>query len=137
MYSWWKQKHHLVRKPLVFVAGIILVMIAPFIGSLPGPGGLIIFLLGIAILGSEFAWAHQLRDFFLHTVPKEVKKRWQPTPLWEYSFDVAAACLFVCGLVFGYYAYWLQAAYCASTGMLIFIFNRRRIERTKNFFRRR
>jgi hypothetical protein len=131
LYRWWKAKHHLIRKPVVFILGIILVMVAPIIGSVPGPGGIVIFLLGITILGSEFGWAHTLKSFFLKTVPKEVKKRWQPTPNWEYAFDIATACLAVSALIFGYYAYWIPFIYCTTTAILLFVFNRSRLDRFK------
>jgi hypothetical protein len=132
-YDWWKAKHHLVRKPVVFVVGIVLVMIAPIVGTIPGPGGLLVFLLGIAILASEFDWAHTLKSFFLNTVPKEVKKRWQPTPNWEYAFDVTSASLAASATIFAYYSYWLPFIYCTSTSILIFIFNRKRLHRIKQY----
>lgn len=137
LYGWWKAKHHLVRKPLVFVVGIILVMIAPLIGSLPGPGGILVFLLGIAVLGSEFDWAQSLKAFFLKTVPKEVKKRWRPTPNWEYAFDVTSACLATSAAVFGYYTYWLPFVYSTTTAILIFIFNRSRLDHVRNYLSER
>jgi len=137
LYAWWKAKHGLVRKPLVFVIGIILVMIAPIIGTIPGPGGIIVFLLGIAVLGSEFDWAQALKAFFLKTVPKEVKKRWKPTPNWEYAFDVTSASLAASASIFAYYGYWLPFAYSATTAILIFIFNRNRLDRFKIYLSRR
>lgn len=133
LYSWWKANHDLVRKPVVFTLGIILIMTAPLVGWIPGPGGILVFLLGIAILGSEFDWALALKSFFLKTVPKEVKKRWRPTPHWEYAFDVTAACLATSAIIFGYYAYWLTCVYCGVSALLIFIFNRSRLERFKKY----
>jgi len=137
VYRWWKTKHSLLRKPLVFIIGIILIMLAPIVGSVPGPGGIIVFLLGIAILGSEFDWALTLKSFFLKTVPKEVKRRWRPTPNWEYAFDVTTACLAVSAIIFGYYAYWLPTIYCATTSILIFVFNRSRLDRFKSHLARK
>lgn len=57
-----------VRKPLVLVVGLLFVIISPFTGVLPGPGGIPIFLIGIAILATEFEWAQRLRDWSLHKV---------------------------------------------------------------------
>jgi hypothetical protein len=132
-YRWWKANHELIRKPLVFVIGIVLIMTAPLVGFIPGPGGILVFLLGIAVLGSEFDWALALKSFFLKTVPLEVKKRWQPTPNWEYAFDVTTACLAVCAAIFMYYAYWLTAVYSGIFAVLLFVFNRKRLERLKAF----
>ncbi|HSH18769.1 MAG TPA: PGPGW domain-containing protein [Candidatus Saccharimonadales bacterium] len=67
-------KHHwfripaTVRKPFVLVIGLALVIISPFTGVLPGPGGIPIFLLGVAILSTEFEWAQRLRDWTLAKV---------------------------------------------------------------------
>lgn len=51
------------------------------IGWLPGPGGIPVFLLGIAILASEFAWADRLKQWVLQLVrdsSAELKKHpWQ------------------------------------------------------------
>ena len=95
LYTWWKKQPKTVRKSFVFVLGLVLVLIAPVVGWIPGPGGIIVFLLGIAVLGSEFDWALSLEAFFLKTVPKEVKKRWRPTRKWEVTFDACAFILLV------------------------------------------
>lgn len=39
-----------------------------FVGSIPGPGGIPVFLAGIAILASEFSWAERLRDLILEYI---------------------------------------------------------------------
>lgn len=67
-------KHHwfripaTIRKPLVLIVGMALVIISPFTGVLPGPGGIPIFLIGVAILSTEFEWAQRLRDWTLQKV---------------------------------------------------------------------
>lgn len=58
----WKGIPTSIRKPLVLVVGLIFVIASPFTGVLPGPGGIPIFLIGIAILASEFEWAQRIRD---------------------------------------------------------------------------
>lgn len=57
----WKRTPDHLRKPTVFVVGILIVLLSGAVGWLPGPGGIPIFLLGIAILASEFSWAHSLK----------------------------------------------------------------------------
>lgn len=52
-----------VRKPLVLVIGLLFVIASALTGWLPGPGGLPLFLIGIAILATEFEWAMRLRDW--------------------------------------------------------------------------
>lgn len=45
--------------------GVLLIILAGLVGWLPGPGGTVIFLLGIAVLATEFEWAERLRDYLL------------------------------------------------------------------------
>jgi hypothetical protein len=51
-----------IRKPIVFIVGMLFVIASVLTGWLPGPGGIPLFLIGIAILATEFAWALRLRD---------------------------------------------------------------------------
>jgi hypothetical protein len=61
----WKSTPSSVRKPIVLVIGMLFVLAAAATGWLPGPGGIPLFLIGIAILASEFAWAERIRDRIL------------------------------------------------------------------------
>jgi len=61
----WKRLPVHIRKAIVLVVGMAFVIISPFTGVLPGPGGIPIFLIGVAILATEFHWAERLRDYFL------------------------------------------------------------------------
>ena len=66
-----KFKHHWyrlprsTRRPLVLIAGGLIIIVSGLIGWLPGPGGTVVFLLGIAVLATEFTWAERLRDWLM------------------------------------------------------------------------
>lgn len=62
--SWRKTPVH-IRKPLVLVVGSLFIIAAGATGWLPGPGGIPLFLIGIAILATEFVWAERVRAFTL------------------------------------------------------------------------
>lgn len=130
-YKWWKSQPKTVRKPFVFALGLVLIMIAPLVGWIPGPGGIIIFLLGIAVLASEFDWAENLQEFFLKTVPKEVKKRWRPTPKWEITFDITSVILMIGALFSAYINWWAPVLSLGIAGICLFLFNRERLTRLK------
>lgn len=70
-----------VRKPLVLTVGLLVVAISPVIGWIPGPGGMIVFLLGVAILSSEFEWAERFRDYALDLMKQggKIIKRYPKT----------------------------------------------------------
>lgn len=49
------------------VVGGLLILLSGLIGWIPGPGGMIPFLLGIAVLSTEFTWAERFRDYLIHS----------------------------------------------------------------------
>lgn len=69
-----KFKHHWrrtpvhIRKPVVLFVGLLFVIAAGLTGWLPGPGGIPLFLIGIAILATEFTWAQRVKEFILNIV---------------------------------------------------------------------
>jgi hypothetical protein len=68
---WWSRIPTSIRKPLVLIVGSIFILAAAATGWLPGPGGIPLFLIGVAILATEFEWAERLRDRMLdiiHTI---------------------------------------------------------------------
>lgn len=64
----WQRVPSKIRRPLVMTLGALLIILAGLIGWLPGPGGTVIFLLGVAVLATEFEWAERLRDYLLGLV---------------------------------------------------------------------
>ena len=53
----------------IFVVGVILILLSPVVGALPGPGGVIVFALGLAMVLKTSRWARRHYVRF---------KRWQP-----------------------------------------------------------
>lgn len=72
----WQAIPSTIRKPIILVIGMLFVIISPFTGVLPGPGGIPIFLIGVAILATEFEWAKRLRDWTLDNV-KRLGQLWR------------------------------------------------------------
>jgi membrane protein DedA with SNARE-associated domain len=66
--SGWRRTPSRVRKPIVLIVGLLCVITSGLVGWLPGPGGIPLFLIGIAILATEFHWAHRLKVFVLDIV---------------------------------------------------------------------
>ncbi len=96
----WKYVPDKPRRVLVFILGVLLILLAGIVGAVPGPGGMIIFLLGIAVLSTEFTWAQRLRDFLLdwtHRFGQYIKKR----PIFSTVAIVLVISLFwVCAYAF-------------------------------------
>jgi hypothetical protein len=155
IYTWWNRQPKTVRKPLVLLFGLLLVFISPFTGILPGPGGIPIFILGMAILASEFDWADRLKDFILRAIPHWVRRYWHLTPRWLYFFDLVGFALIIIGIelliwpiylpVMGLHSsfpffyfipgehqeWWIMAAIYIISGCSVIIFNRNRIKWVK------
>ena len=53
-----------VYRVAVAIAGLLLIALGFVTGPLPGPGGIPLVLLGLAIWASEFEWAHHLMMWF-------------------------------------------------------------------------
>ncbi len=64
----WQKVPRTVRRPVVLTVGLFFVLLSGALGWLPGPGGIPLFLLGIAILSSEFHWAKRIKIYILHLV---------------------------------------------------------------------
>ena len=54
---------------LLFCLGIILVLVSPVAGAIPGPGGIFVFAAGLALMLRTSMWAKRRYVHF---------KRWQP-----------------------------------------------------------
>lgn len=50
-----------VLRLIVLVLGIVLIVTSIALGWLPGPGGIPLFLAGIALLSTQFEWAKKVR----------------------------------------------------------------------------
>lgn len=72
----WKRTPATIRKPIVLIIGLLIVIASPFTGVLPGPGGIPVFLIGVAILATEFEWAQRIRDPIVDRV-KQAGEAWR------------------------------------------------------------
>jgi hypothetical protein len=55
-------EHNLLIRPFRIGAGVFLLVLAPFVGAIPGPGGLLVFLAGAFLLASEVRRAAIIMD---------------------------------------------------------------------------
>lgn len=59
-----KKDRGFIKRRAIDVAGFGLIFISPFLGWLPGPGGIPIFVAGLALLALNYDWADNLlKDF--------------------------------------------------------------------------
>jgi hypothetical protein len=67
--SWRKLIDHPVTEWMLFVIGVALLAVSPLVGAIPGPGGLIVAGVGLALILKSSSWAKRRYVRF---------KRWQP-----------------------------------------------------------
>ena len=67
--TWKRWLTHPVVDWTIFILGVILILLAPVVGALPGPGGIFVLALGLAMVLRTSAWARRRYVQF---------KRWQP-----------------------------------------------------------
>lgn len=83
----------------VGVLGLLMMVAAALTGWLPGPGGIPLFLLGLAVWASEFEWAHRLLSVFTRWFEKfkAMPTRWK---------QVITVVTIICILATWYAAAW-------------------------------
>ena len=67
--QWKRILTHPIVDWTIFVLGVILILLAPVVGALPGPGGIFVLALGLAMVLRTSQWARRRYVEF---------KRWQP-----------------------------------------------------------
>jgi hypothetical protein len=115
-WEWRRRIRQNPRKLLFYRIGVgvlggLLIIAAPLTGWLPGPGGIPLFIAGLAVLASEFEWAQRL----LYRVKDWVKALTAWTgkqPAWLKALGTLV--LFLCVLV----AIWLYLAVLGVPGWL-------------------
>lgn len=96
----WQRTPRHIRRPIVLVVGGFFVILSALTGWLPGPGGIPLFLIGIAILASEFTWAERFRDWvfgYVFAFGRWLRRHW----VWTMLFTITYVTL----AVFAYQAY--------------------------------
>lgn len=68
-----RKKSILLRQGLFF-AGILLIIVSPLVGAIPGPGGVFVFAAGLALILQNSEWAKRLYVRFKRRHPN--KGRW-------------------------------------------------------------
>lgn len=71
-YDRWR--HNSTVRLCLFIAGIVLIILAPAVGVIPGPGGIVVFGLGLALILQNSRWAKKRYVLF--------KKRWPKHGEW-------------------------------------------------------
>lgn len=69
-----------VLRLIVLVLGIALIVTSVALGWLPGPGGIPLFLAGIALLSTQFEWAKRVRAWVFGHLRRAAEKARRSDP---------------------------------------------------------
>jgi uncharacterized protein (TIGR02611 family) len=87
---------------LIAVAGLLLIVLGLVTGPIPGPGGIPLVLLGMAVWASEFAWAHRVMHVFKQQVHRfQQWSRPQQVAFWVGFIAFCGLCGYAFMLVTG------------------------------------
>lgn len=64
------RERHPTLRLVLFVAGCLLLIATPFVGVLPGPGGVVVFALGLGLVLRNSLWAKRRYVAFKRRWPK-------------------------------------------------------------------
>lgn len=123
-------------KHLVFdILGVLLIVISPLLGWLPGPGGIPLFLAGLGMLSVHHDWAKKLIEYVKQNGLKLNEQIFRKHPFLEALYDIVSVLLFIGG-------FYLITSYtrnitlsiaivCIFTALTLFLGNRKRLARFK------
>jgi hypothetical protein len=124
--------------------GVLLIIISPLLGWLPGPGGIPLFLAGLGLLSINHKWAGRMLEKIKKEGFKFFQKVFADHPAVQALYDFLSAVLIFVGIyLINTYTKNLTltfAIFCVLMGISLFIGNRKRtlaiINWAKNLKRR-
>lgn len=134
-------KRSLTRRILIDIAGFGMIIAAPLLGWLPGPGGIPLFLGGLALLATNHEWARRWLAYFKKHGTKISNKIFPDHWLVKILYDVIGVLLFILLVIFliNNNNRILDAVLTASliSTITILLFNRKRIHQVAKVWPRR
>lgn len=126
---------------LVDIVGVALILIAIPLGTLPGPGGVPLVILGLSLLATNHAWAERLLAKVKHETLKATKRVTDSDPVTKWGIDILSV-LFIAVAI---YLLTMVTKSIATTagisltivGLSMLITNQNRYLRAWNRFRRK
>lgn len=118
------------------IAGVTLIVISPFLGWIPGPGGIPVFLAGLGLLAVHNAWAHTLLLYLKDNAVNVLESAFPRNPKIERLHDIVGITLLVMALGIAItlpppYSYILPIM-LSATAMFELLYNQRRYKQFKH-----
>ncbi len=134
-----KNDHSLAKRVLIDIAGFGLIVISPFIGWLPGPGGIAVFLAGLGLLSINHQWAKNLIDQFENNRQKFEAKYLNNNPKVARTIDILCMVLITLSIIAVYSLDNKLLRYISigpgSLGLILLILNQNRFDKFLRFLK--
>lgn len=135
-----KKQRPLYQRILIDIAGFGLMIISPFLGWLPGPGGIPLFLAGLGLVSLNHEWAENLLKNFERKREELTEKYLMSSPGVSQAIDV----VFLLAMVGGVHVAATQDQIVIkglglgtiTISLIILLSNQKRIEKIGNFFKK-
>ncbi len=129
------------KRLAIDIAGVALIICAPLLGWLPGPGGIPMFLAGLGLLSINHEWARNIREYLVAHGSKLTRILFPDNHIIQWIYDLFTVCLLT-GAYFTYRStdsiYTRAAATIVATAALaIFLINRERFSRVFHKIKRK
>ncbi len=87
-----------IRQIILDGLGILLILASPFLGVLPGPGGILVFAAGLWLLGHNHGWAKRWLEKTKQKSLNLVDVFFVNNPLVQALYDLVAVILVILGV---------------------------------------
>lgn len=125
---------------LMDTVGVLLIIISPLIGWLPGPGGIPLFLAGLGLLAVHHDWAKRWQTRIKKEGARFIKTLFSDHPLLRAIYDFLSAVLIFIGIyLINTYTKNITltfAIFCVLLGIGLFLGNRERLQSITKWLRR-
>lgn len=131
----------LYQRILIDIAGFGLMIISPFLGWLPGPGGIPLFLAGLGLVSLNHEWARRLLKDFDKKRVEYTDKYLMSSPRVSFVIDLVCIALLCLGtfIVFTQDPLSLRAPGLGliSVTLIILVSNQKRFERLSKWLKQK
>lgn len=93
-----KEQHSLPKRIALNILGALLIIIAPVLGPLPGPGGIPLFLAGLGLLALNNEWAERWLNYLKKHGNNVLESIFTGSRRKLRSFDVAGVLILIAGV---------------------------------------
>lgn len=128
-----KPERKFIKRIAIDVAGFSMIIAAPLLGWLPGPGGIPLFVGGLALLASNHVWAERILRNFDQKRLYYTNKYLLGNPRVSWTIDIVSVLIFGLGtyLLLSREDFWLRWAGigCMTVSLIIILSNQKRLDR--------